>query len=73
MSAPAAPARVASVDAYRGLVMLMMLAEVLRLSALSPEFPAPAVGGWVRWFQTHAAWRGLRPDRDPSEIGMPDR
>ena len=38
---PPAPAagRLASIDAYRGLVMFLMMAEVLRLSAVARAFP----------------------------------
>ena len=36
---PAAPSRVASIDAYRGLVMFLMMAEVLHLSRMAKAFP----------------------------------
>jgi hypothetical protein len=40
MSAPPPPsARVASIDAYRGLVMFLMLAEVLHLPRMAKAFP----------------------------------
>ncbi len=62
MPVPAAmPARVASIDAYRGLVMTMMLAEVLRLPAVARAVPDSAVWQWLGWFQTHVEWRGLTP------------
>ncbi len=46
---------------FRGLVMLMMLAEVLRLPAVAAAFPGSAPWAWLGWFQTHAAWRGMTP------------
>ena len=36
---PAAPARLASIDAYRGFVMFLMMAEVLHLSRMAKAFP----------------------------------
>jgi hypothetical protein len=41
-SAPVATARNVAVDAYRGFVMLLMMAEVLRLSTVARSFP----GNW---------------------------
>jgi predicted acyltransferase len=59
MSAPPAPsARVASVDAYRGLVMFLMMAEVLRLAAVHKAFPDSAFWGFLAHHQEHVAWRG---------------
>jgi predicted acyltransferase len=52
-----APGRLGSIDAYRGLVMFLMMAEVLHLSGV-----ARAVGGPVWTFlarhQTHVEWLG---------------
>jgi len=58
--APAAlpVARVASVDAYRGLVMFLMMAEVLRLGALKTAFPESEVASFLAYHQDHVAWRG---------------
>ena len=56
VTAPA-PRNVA-VDAYRGFVMLLMMAEVLRLSQLAEAFPASALIGLAAYHQTHVAWAG---------------
>lgn len=46
------------VDAYRGFVMLLMMAEVLRLSRVAQGVP----GNWfweiLTWNQTHVEWAG---------------
>jgi heparan-alpha-glucosaminide N-acetyltransferase len=52
------PARIASVDAYRGLVMFLMMAEVLRLAAVHKAFPDSALWGLLAHHQEHVAWRG---------------
>ena len=56
--APAAVKRNVAVDAYRGLVMLLMMAEVLRLAQVAHAFP----GNWfwhiLAWNQTHVEWAG---------------
>ncbi len=63
MSAPTSPpltspARVASVDAYRGFVMLLMLAEVLNLRAMRKAFPDSAFWNFLAFHQDHVLWRG---------------
>ena len=50
--------RVASVDAYRGFVMVLMLAEVLRTCAVSLALPSSALWRWVCSEQTHVPWTG---------------
>ena len=47
-----------ALDAYRGLVMLLMMAEVLRLSSLARAHPDSAVLQFLAWNQTHVAWEG---------------
>lgn len=47
-----------SIDAYRGLVMLLMMAEVLRLPRLAQEFPGNPVLGFLAFHQSHVAWEG---------------
>jgi predicted acyltransferase len=57
--APApAPARLASVDAYRGCVMLLMMAEVLRLSRVAQALPESRVWQFLAHHQTHVEWLG---------------
>ena len=52
------PARIASVDVYRGAVMLLMLAEVLELSQVAGHFPASPVWQWLGYHQSHVEWGG---------------
>jgi len=53
-----APPRLASLDAYRGFVMFLMMAEVLRLAAVAAAVPGSAVWGFLAFHQTHAPWAG---------------
>lgn len=56
---PASPqARLTSLDAYRGFVMSLMLAEVLHLCAVSAEKPESVFLKLLCHNQTHAAWVG---------------
>ncbi len=50
--------RIVSVDAYRGFVMFLMLAEVLRTCDVSAALPASRLWRFVCFEQTHAAWVG---------------
>ncbi len=56
MSMPAG--RNSAVDAYRGFVMVLMMAEVLQLERLSQAFPASKILGWLAYHQTHVTWAG---------------
>ena len=56
--AQAAPARFASIDAYRGLVMFLMMAEVLRLRAVSRALPDSKFWAFLANHQSHADWVG---------------
>ena len=53
--------RLTAIDAARGLVMLMMLAEVLRLGEVARALPESELWQWLARAQTHTAWRGLTP------------
>ncbi len=54
---PALPVnRVASVDVYRGFVMLLMMAEVLSLSTVSKALPGNAFWGFLSFNQSHVPW-----------------
>ena len=57
---PVAPASVRNVaiDAYRGLVMLLMMAEVLQLSRVSAAYPNSLFWKVLAWNQTHTEWFG---------------
>jgi predicted acyltransferase len=56
-SAPA-PARLASIDAYRGFVMFLMMAEVLRLKRVATALPESGVWRFLASQQTHVEWIG---------------
>ena len=47
-----------AVDAYRGLVMLLMMAEVLRLSRVAEAFPTSIFWKILAYNQTHVEWAG---------------
>ncbi|MDP3072083.1 MAG: DUF5009 domain-containing protein [Opitutaceae bacterium] len=53
-----APARLASIDAYRGFVMLLMMAEVLRLKRVAAALPDSGLWQFLAWHQTHVEWIG---------------
>src|SRR4051794_32787731 len=52
------PQRVDSLDAYRGFVMFLMMAEVLRLSQVAKAFPNSAVWQVLSFNTSHVAWGG---------------
>ena len=52
----AAPTRLASLDAYRGFVMFLMMAEVLRLAEVASRVPESAFWAFLAFHQTHAPW-----------------
>ncbi len=54
----AASNRVSSVDAYRGLVMFLMMAEVLELAHVAKTTSADSVWRLLAFHQTHAEWSG---------------
>jgi predicted acyltransferase len=47
-----------AVDAYRGFVMLLMMAEVLQFSRISQAFPGSWFWRILAFNQTHAEWAG---------------
>ena len=55
---PSPPLRVQSIDAYRGLVMFLMMAEVLHLPAVAESFPDRAVWRWIGLGTSHVDWGG---------------
>lgn len=52
------PARLASIDAYRGFVMFLMMAEVLRLCRVSAAVPQSAFWKVLCFHQSHVEWIG---------------
>jgi heparan-alpha-glucosaminide N-acetyltransferase len=57
-SVPSPRQRNLAVDAYRGLVMLLMMAEVLQLSHVARAFPGNWLWHALAWNQTHVDWVG---------------
>lgn len=51
--------RVQAVDAYRGLVMLLMMAEVLQLAKVSAALPGNTFWRFAAYNQTHVEWTWL--------------
>lgn len=52
-------ARNVAVDAYRGLVMLLMMGEVMRFVAVSRSFPNSLFWRILAYNQTHVPWAGV--------------
>jgi predicted acyltransferase len=50
--------RLASLDAYRGLVLALMMGEALRLCGIAAAFPASAFWAFLCHHQDHVAWVG---------------
>jgi heparan-alpha-glucosaminide N-acetyltransferase len=55
---PAKPMRLASIDAYRGLVMFLMMAEVLNLKKVARDLPKSEFWKLLALHQTHVSWIG---------------
>jgi heparan-alpha-glucosaminide N-acetyltransferase len=53
-----APPRLASIDAYRGSVMILMMAEVLGLQRVAAALPESGAWRFLAEQQTHVEWRG---------------
>jgi predicted acyltransferase len=52
------PPRVAGLDAYRGLVLALMMGEALHLCGVSAAFPASALWALLCHHQSHVEWVG---------------
>ncbi len=57
--APTVSERLISMDAYRGTVMFLMVAEMLQLSHLAESYPDSAICQWIRFHTTHVEWVGI--------------
>ncbi len=55
---PTARPRLASLDAYRGLAMLLMMAEALDLRRVARSFPGSPAWRWLADQQSHVEWSG---------------
>jgi heparan-alpha-glucosaminide N-acetyltransferase len=56
---PASVPRNHAVDTYRGLVMFLMAAEVLRFAQIARAFPANPVWQFLAFNQSHVPWVGM--------------
>ncbi len=56
--APGAPVRLVSMDAYRGLVMLLIFGEVLRFCDVAKAVPTSAFWKFLCHQQSHVSWIG---------------
>lgn len=52
------PARLASIDAYRGFVMLLMMGEVLHFKSMAANFRDSKLWAFLAEQQSHVAWIG---------------
>jgi predicted acyltransferase len=50
--------RVSSVDAYRGFVMFLMMAEVLKFGRVAEAFPESSFWAFLDFHQSHVPWVG---------------
>jgi len=50
--------RLPSIDAYRGLVMFLMMAEVLAIGAMVRALPGSGFWKFLHWQQSHVEWVG---------------
>jgi len=58
VAATSAPTRLGSIDAYRGLVMFLMMAEVLSLGQIAQARPASGFWRFLAYHQSHVEWVG---------------
>src|SRR4051795_5827111 len=57
-TAAATTTRVTSIDAFRGFVMFLMLAEAMRLWTVHTAFPASRFWALIAFNTTHVPWQG---------------
>ena len=53
------PVRNVAVDAYRGLVMLLMMGEVMQFWRVARAYPDSLFWSILAWNQTHVEWAGM--------------
>ena len=58
VESPPAATRIVAIDAFRGFVMFLMLAEAMRLWTLHDAFPASRFWAMVAYNTTHVPWQG---------------
>ena len=57
-ASPDLPDRLSSLDAYRGFVMFLMMAEVLRIKQVASHFPGNRVWELLAFNTSHVEWSG---------------
>lgn len=55
---PEAVTRVVSLDAFRGFIMTLMLAEITRLHFAAESFPNSTLWSWIAFNTEHVDWQG---------------
>src|SRR5262245_18149642 len=68
---PLPPSRVGSIDAYRGLVMFLMMAEVLELCAVKSKAGTSRLWEFLCYHQTHAEWTSAWKDCSLHDLIQP--
>ncbi len=58
-TASSAPPRNIAVDAYRGLVMLLMMGEIMQFGKVAQAFPGSLFWRILAFNQTHVEWAGM--------------
>ena len=58
LASPPLKQRLGSIDAYRGLVRFLMMAEVLHFCKVSSAYPGNAIWSFLCYHQTHLEWVG---------------
>ena len=58
-STVSAPVRNSAVDAYRGLVMLLMMGEIMQFAKVASAYPDSLFWRILAYNQTHVEWAGL--------------
>src|SRR5258708_28770545 len=58
MDTAPAKVRVASLDAFRGLVMFLMLAEAMRLWTVQAAYPGSRFWAFIAFHTQHVPWQG---------------
>jgi predicted acyltransferase len=58
-TAASAPPRNVAVDAYRGLVMLLMMGEIMQFAKVAQAFPGSLFWRILAFNQTHVEWSGM--------------
>ena len=55
------PARLASLDVFRGLTMLFMASEIMRVPAVARQFTDSPAVRWIAYLLDHVEWTGFVP------------